>query len=121
MLENGKRLCPVKTFETYLSHLNPNLDALWQRPLENWSKSKCWYANIPLGAKTLGSLLANMSLRYNLSQRYTNHSLRVTGCQLLDDAGIEGRHIIRISGHKNEGSIKNYAGKLSAAKKRNIS
>lgn len=66
-------------------------------------------------------MLSKLSLKYNLSQRYTNHSLRVTGLQALEDANFEGRHIIRISGHKSEQSIKNYARKLSAARKRNIS
>ena len=66
-------------------------------------------------------MMSKLSIKYELSQRYTNHSIRVTGLQSLEDANIEGRHIIRISGHKNEQSIKNYARKLSAARKRNIS
>ena len=66
-------------------------------------------------------MLSKMSIKYHLSQRYTNHSVRVTGLQALEDANIEGRHIIRISGHKNDSSIKHYARKLSAARKRTIS
>ena len=66
-------------------------------------------------------MLAKLSIKYVLSQRYTNHSLRVTGLQALEDANIEGRHIIRVSGHKSEDSIKHYARNLSAARKRNIS
>ena len=66
-------------------------------------------------------MLSKMSIKYDLSQRYTNHSLRVTGMQALDDNDIDGRHIIRITGHKNEDSIKHYARKFSAARKRNIS
>ena len=65
--------------------------------------------------------MSNLSTKYNLSQRYTNHCLRVTGLQVLDDAQIEGRHIIRVSGHKRTESVENYARKLSAAKKRKIS
>ena len=34
---------------------------------------------------------------------------------------MQGHHIIRISGHKNDCSIKHYAKKLSAARKRTIS
>ena len=34
---------------------------------------------------------------------------------------VSSRHIIRISGHKNDCSIKHYARKLSAARKRTIS
>ena len=65
-------------------------------------------------------MMAKMSSKYGLSERYTNHSIRVTSLQLLDDENIEGRHIIRISGHKSIDSVQNYA-RLSAARKRNIS
>ena len=62
-----------------------------------------------------------MSMKYNLSQRYTNHSLHVTSLQTLDDAKIEGRYIIRVSGHKSVSSVQNYARKLSTSRKRSIS
>ena len=41
--------------------------------------------------------------------------------QALDDHNIAGCHIVRVSEHKSEESIKSYARKLSAAKKRKIS
>ena len=65
--------------------------------------------------------MATMSQKYSLSQRYTNHSVRVTSVHELDDAFFQDRHIIRISGHKSEQSIKNYARRLLKAKKRKIS
>ena len=65
--------------------------------------------------------MAVMSTKYNLSQRYTNHCLRVTSLQVLDDENVDSRHIIRVSGHKNPDSITNYARRLSASKKRKIS
>ena len=97
---NDGSKCPVVCFKKYISKLNPNQDSLWQRPKQNVSKNdSTWYCNVPHGEKHLGSMLSHMSLKYNLSQRYTNHSLRVTSLQTLDDAKIEGRHIIRVSGH----------------------
>lgn len=65
--------------------------------------------------------MAKMSLKYGLSKRYTNHSVRVTALQLLDDNNIKDRHVVRVSGHKSTDSIKNYARRLSASRKRNIS
>ena len=62
-----------------------------------------------------------MSKKYKFSKRYTNHCVRVTSLQLLDDEEIPGRHIIRISGHKSESTINTYARKLSSAMKRSIS
>ena len=74
-----------------------------------------------LGEKYLSSMMAKMSLKYKLSQRYTNHSIRVTGLQILDSNSIDSRHIMRISGHKRAESITNYARRLSAANNRKIS
>ena len=65
--------------------------------------------------------MATMSQKYNLSQRYTNHSVRGTSVQTLNDAFFQDRHIIRISSHKSEQYIKNYTRRLSKAKKRKIS
>ena len=53
--------------------------------------------------------------------RYTNHSIRVTSLQALEDKNIEGRYIIRVSGHKSTASVQNYARKLSSSRKRKIS
>ena len=116
----GTKKCPVACFEKMLRVLNPNIDALWQRPRAQMSiKKEIWFCNVPLGEKTLGGMLATLSVKYNLSQRYTNHSLRVTSIQVLEDANVETRHIVRVSGHKNPDSISSYARRLSAAKKRN--
>jgi hypothetical protein len=39
----------------------------------------------------------------------------------MDEAGVASRHIMRISRHKSEASIKNYSNRLSDKKKREIS
>ena len=118
----GAKKCPVICFEKYLRLLNPNLDALWQRPRAKITvKHDIWYCNAPLGEKSLGGMLPMLSEKYQLSQRYTNHSFRVTSIQVLEDGNVETRHIVRVSGHKNPDSVSNYARRLSAAKKRNLS
>ena len=108
--------CPVKCFCRYLSLLHPDCNDLWQRPRAKFNYlDRTWYCNVPLGEKYLGKMLPMLSTKYGLSQRYTNHSLRVTSLQVLDDANIDSRHIIRVSGHKNPESVSNYARRLSAA------
>ena len=83
--------CPVKTFEKYLSKLHPERNTLWQRPKSKVSSSELvWYFNVPLSEKTLGNMMPRMSIKYCLSKRYTNHCLRVTSTQVLDDANFEG-------------------------------
>ena len=74
MYETEKSSCPVKSFLAYVSHLNEKQIALWQRPKEKIiSTDKTWYVNVPLGEKTLGQIMAKMSTKYSLTQRYTNH------------------------------------------------
>ena len=58
--------CPVKTIKNYLSHLNPKLDCLFQRPREkarsfNLDEDKVWYCTSPLGVNILDSILKLMS------------------------------------------------------------
>jgi len=55
--------CPFKTFELYLSKLNPALSCLGQRPRarENFSHSdEVWYYNVPLGKNTLGTFMSSI-------------------------------------------------------------
>ena len=66
-------------------------------------------------------MLPRMSIKYGLSQRYTNHSLRVTSLQILEDCQVNARHVIRVSGHKQTDSLEHYARRLSASRKRHIS
>ena len=54
-------------------------------------------------------MMPSISKLASLSQRYTNHSLRATSVTLLDQGGHEARHIMKVSGHTSETSIKNYA------------
>ena len=104
-------LCPVKCFELCLSKLNPDIECLWQRPKETFSNDDpVWYCMAPLGKNTLGTFMKTISKKTNLSQEYTNHSIRATAVTLLaDHSDFEARHIIRVSGHKSESSIRSYS------------
>ena len=62
-----------------------------------------------------------MSIKYEISQRYTNHCLRVTSLQVLDNTNVDMRPTIRVSGHKQTDSLQNYSRRLSASRKRSIS
>ena len=53
----------------------------------------------------------------NLSRcDYTNQSIRHTCMEVLDEE-FEARHIMAVSGHKSESTIKNYAKKCPEKKK----
>ena len=62
-----------------------------------------------VGEHTLGEKMKNMSREAKLSKCYTNHSIRATAVTILDKSGFEARHIMAISGHKNEASIRSYS------------
>ena len=57
--------------------------------------------------------MTSISKLANFSMNYTNHSIRATSITEMDEAGVASPHIIRISGHKSETSIKNYSNRLS--------
>lgn len=46
---------------------------------------------------------------FNSFFRYTAHCLRATATQALDDAGCEIRHIMFMTGHRNEASVRSYS------------
>jgi hypothetical protein len=114
----GDPMCPVLSFERYISKLNPDNTAFWQLPCDTFNEQDpVWYTHAPLGKNTLSNLMRNISKLANLSMNYTNHSIRATSITEMDEAGVASRHIMRISGHKSETSIKNYSNRLSDKKR----
>ena len=116
MYSTGSSTCPVASFRKYIAKLHPEKNDLWQRPLDNFRSSGTWYCKSPIGKNRI-------SKQAGLSITYTNHSIRatcITGT-LLDEAGMEARRIMHVSGHRSETSIRSYASRLNDTKKRQIS
>ena len=82
-----------------------------------------WHCNVPLGKNTLGTFMGSIfiSKELELSQKYTNHCIRATAMSLLDECNFEARHIMRVSGHKSESSIRSYSRSLSEVKQKELS
>lgn len=120
MQNNSK--CPVISFEKYMSVLNPLCQSFWQRPKRSGNEinNSTWYDNSPVGKNTLGNKMKTLSQQAGLSRVYTNHCLRATCVTTLDSVGFEARHIMGVSGHKAETSIRNYS-RVDEAKKREMS
>ena len=113
--------CPVRAFELYITKMNPICDALFQRPRDKYSVDDlAWYENKPLGKNTLSAMMSTISRAANLSQRYTNHSIRATSITLLSEAGFNNRHIMSVSRHRNEGSISSYVKDTSIQQKQQM-
>ena len=145
----GNPSCPVDSFLKYTSKLNSEIQDLWQRPLDSFfPEQNTWFCKSPLGKNTLAKMMSRISQQGRLSQRYTNHSIRSTAITVLDEAGLyyfvainskfrlylmtlvtmyifplghEARHIMAISGHKKETSIRLYSSNVSEEQTRKIS
>jgi len=78
-----------------------------------------WFDIAAVGKNTLGDKIKILSLKNNLSAVYTNHSLRATTITMLDNEWFAARHILAISGHKSETSIRSYS-RTDDSKRRKI-
>ena len=100
-------MCPVASFLIYLNKRHPDCAALWQRTKDVYDdENEVWFEKKPLGVNILGEMMLKISKAADLSKTYTNHSIRATCITLLNDSSFEGRHIVTISGHLSEESIK---------------
>ena len=116
-------LCPVKTYKLYTSKLNKNVPFLWQRAKSGgvFYNDKVWYEPRVVGQDPLNRFMKFLMKDVKLSsQEYTNHSIRATCITTLDRAGFEARHIMKLSSHKNESSIKEYATECPDDKKKEM-
>lgn len=77
-----------------------------------------WYDNMVVGERTLGGMMKQISNQAKLSMDYTNHSIRATAVTILDKSGFEARHIMSVSGHRSESSIRSYSKTDESTKKR---
>lgn len=104
------RLCPVRSFENYMQKLNPNINNLWQTPFKKAKfEDQFWYKAVPLGHNPLDTFMSKLSKICELSQRYTNHCIRVTGItQLLRTGKYTAKQVMAVSGHKSIHSLAIY-------------
>jgi len=122
MYETGTDMCPLKSYRKYLSKRNTACDALFQTPRDAFNDSDgVWYEKRPLGKNKLGCMMSEISKIAKLSKKYTNHCIRATAITALDQAGFASRHIMSVSGHRSEASIKSYSRKTSTDQKRKMS
>ena len=133
MYSTGDDSCPVAAFEKYLSILNPEKNALFQKPLLKYHKDGAiWYSKIPVGVNHLYEFMPRLSAEAGLSKRYTNHCIRAMVVSTLFNAGVNSVGIMSVSGHKSAESLfpylkpsdsqrRNTSGLLSGARQSNLS
>lgn len=105
------KMCPVRSFENYMAHLHPNLDALWQQPKDKIPTGNknpmLWFDKRPLGHNPIDSFMSDLSNLCGLSQRYTNHCIRVTGATRLGQR-FTNKQVMSVTGHKSMESLAIY-------------
>ena len=105
----------LNCLKMYLQKLNPRCEALFQYPKRAVTKEdQVWYDNKPLGVNKLAGMMKEISKLASLSKIYTNHSVRATAITLWSDRQVPSRHIMAISGHRSEASLRNYNARPSS-------
>ncbi|XP_063443130.1 uncharacterized protein LOC134723448 [Mytilus trossulus] len=101
--------CPVSSFELYVLKLNPENNRLWQRPRSSfYSTDDTLYCHEPVGEKKLTVFMSDLSKSANLSQIYTNHSIRASGATILSKNMYGPAQIMAVTGHKSVQSLTVY-------------
>ena len=103
-------MCPVKSFRTYIEHLNPKNEYMWQYALNtiNPANPDIWYSKKHFGKNPLATFMSTLSKQVGLSQIYTNHSIRATGITVLTNNKFSNADIMSVSGHKSIQSLTVY-------------
>ena len=104
------KLCPVRSYENYLGHLNEKCPFLWQTPNDAaFEKGEnIWYKNKRIGENTLGQFMTELSKNVVMQKKYTNHCLRVTGTTNLTRCNFTSKQIMSVTGHKSLQSLSMY-------------
>ena len=110
------------SLKLFVAKLNPSCRAFFQYPKPSVTKEDAvWYENRPLGVNKLGDMMKIISVGAELSQIYTNHSVRASAITLLSDANIPDRRIMFVSGHSSEQSLAHYSSRPSVTQLESVS
>lgn len=112
--------CPIRSFVKLIRRLNPHCPRLFQQPRTS-PKDGVYFNNIAVGHNGLGQFMQTISKISGISTIYTNHSCRATTVSVLDAAQIPSRHIMSVTGHKAESSLKTYSGRTDEKTKKIMS
>jgi hypothetical protein len=102
-------MCPVQSFDLYISKLNEKCDAFLQRPAKNYEGRTTWYDNAPVGKNKIAEFMKEISRKSGASRLYTNHCIKASTATVLKKAGVPAQDIMSVTGHRNVASLASYA------------
>ena len=119
MYATAQENCPILSLKKYMQKRNPENYYLFQQPRPNViEEDEVWYTSRPVGVRILNDMMKTLSKEASLSRTYTNNSVRATTITLLAHAGVETCEIMKVSGHRNEASVRSYNADSSDTQKR---
>ena len=122
MFAVGGDRCPVATYKTYLSKLDPGCAWFFTKPRINWKKQDAvWYSKQKIGRNPLNTMMATISTEAELSKRYTNHCLRATTVTILSRAGVHADEIMAVTGHACRSSVDSYINEMQTERRGQLS
>ena len=102
----------VKTLSDFISKTDPKASSLFHccsKPaLTSPNDERIWYEDTPIKHYQFARLMHDISRNAKCSTTYTAHCVRATTIQEMNNTGLELRHIMYMSGHKNKTSVRSY-------------
>ena len=80
-----------------------------------------WYKNEPLGKNAIAKIMEKLSVKAELSQRYTNICVRASAVTHLFQRGVDTKKLCSITKHKDERSLTHYINQTTSEQKRECS
>ncbi|XP_052105474.1 uncharacterized protein LOC127738312 [Mytilus californianus] len=119
--------CPVASLKLLILKTDPDATSLFNHINKDALSSKTpnilqlLYTNKSVKSYQFTRFMADVSKNASCSVMYTAHCLRATAIQAMSDAGFEIRHIMYMSGHRNEASVRRYSRDCSTLQKKSMS
>jgi len=117
--------CPVRNLKLLLDKTDPTATSLFNHcskdALISPDEESIWYTTKPVKQYQFSRFMSDISKNSKCSKSYTAHCLRATAIQGMSDAGFQLRHIMYMSGHKNESSVRSYNRSCSSNQKEALS
>jgi len=113
MFATGGPHCLVHILETMIAKRPDELKRtgpLYLKP-PSQPKGTVWYSKQPVGVNTINRYMKDNAEKAGLGnsgKNITNHSTRKTLVKKLKKAGVDGRNIAAITGHKTEENLRDY-------------
>ena len=125
MYSTGGKNCPVATLKFFLMKTDPDAEYLFngcvKEALAKPYQTDLWYGKKALAKRTFSNFMTDISKSSECSRYYTGHCLRATAIKKLNDHGFDARHIMFMSGHRNENSLQSYTRRPSTNRKKALS